>query len=93
MRDAVIPVEVFCSSSPRVAEARYNGLTHPADLPAFDQCIKDHFAGRSEYVDVEHRIRAKSGDWKWILTRGKVVERDGRNHPLRVVGTILDITE
>ncbi|MEW6533398.1 MAG: PAS domain-containing protein [Thermodesulfobacteriota bacterium] len=44
-------------------------------------------------MDVEHRIRAKSGDWKWILTRGKVVERDDRNHPVRVVGTILDIAE
>lgn len=68
-------------------------LVHPADLPLFRQSIKHHFAGLSEYLDVELRARCKSGEWKWVLTRGKVAERDQEDKPLRLVGTILDITE
>jgi PAS domain-containing protein len=44
-------------------------------------------------MDVEHRARCWSGDWKWLLSRGKVVERDSAGKPVRMVGTILDITE
>jgi PAS domain S-box-containing protein len=33
------------------------------------------------------------GDWKWILARGSVVERDKDGKPLRVAGTYIDITE
>lgn len=68
-------------------------LVHPADAPMFQRSIDDHFAGLSEYLDVEHRIRCKSGEWKWVLSRGKVVDRDDNGKPVRLIGTILDITE
>ncbi|MEW6531142.1 MAG: PAS domain-containing protein [Thermodesulfobacteriota bacterium] len=83
----------YAAGEVRQHQDSWRKLTHPADLPVFDRCVRNHFTGESEHVDVEHRIRAKSGDWKWILTRGRVVERDDRNHPVRVVGTILDVTE
>ncbi|MBA4150845.1 MAG: PAS domain S-box protein [Verrucomicrobia bacterium] len=38
-------------------------------------------------------LRAKSGEWKWILSRGRIIERDQEGHPVRSVGTHLDITE
>ena len=38
------------------------------------------------------RVRTKSGEWKWILARGKVVERDKDGRALRVTGTFLDIS-
>jgi two-component system cell cycle sensor histidine kinase PleC len=44
-------------------------------------------------LSVEYRIRNKSGDWVWVLDRGKVVERDGDGRPLRAVGTLTDITQ
>lgn len=68
-------------------------LVHAEDLPRFRQSIRDHFAGLSSFLDVELRGRCKSGDWKWLLTRGRVVERDGTGQPVRLLGTILDITE
>ncbi len=39
------------------------------------------------------RIRTKSGEWKWILSRGKVVERDQDGRAARMTGTYLDISE
>jgi PAS domain S-box-containing protein len=67
-------------------------LVHPDEQPAVlaDEKLirggKDHFA-------IEFRMKAKSGEWKWILDRGKVVARDpGTGAPRRVVGTHTDIT-
>jgi len=65
---------------------------HPDDLPGVlaDEKLmeegKDHFSH-------EFRMRAKSGEWKWILDRGKVVARDpATGRPLRLSGTHTDIT-
>jgi PAS domain S-box-containing protein len=41
----------------------------------------------------EKRLRHKSGDWIWVLDRGRVIARDGDGKPLRACGTHLDITE
>ncbi|MEY6433400.1 PAS domain S-box protein [Thioalkalicoccus limnaeus] len=45
-----------------------------------------------EQFRIECRLRAKGGDWRWILGRGQVVARDGEGRALRVVGTLSDIT-
>ena len=46
----------------------------------------------SEYA-VEHRVRTRDGGWIWILSRGKVVERDpASGRALRMAGTNIDIT-
>ena len=39
------------------------------------------------------RIQSKTGEWKWILSKGKVVEHDSNGKPLRITGTTLDITD
>ena len=38
-------------------------------------------------------MRTRSGEWKWILSRGKVVERDEHGRALRMTGTNADISE
>lgn len=42
---------------------------------------------------IEFRMAAKLIPWKWILARGKLVKRDAHGKPLRVIGTLTDITE
>ena len=39
------------------------------------------------------RMRTKANVWKWILNRGKAVNRDTSGKALRMVGTYVDITE
>src|SRR5262249_45215946 len=41
----------------------------------------------------EHRVRTPQNQWKWILSRGRVVSRSHDGRALRMVGTTLDITE
>lgn len=71
----------------------WKDMIHPADAPLANRIAADHEAGRTPFFKVEHRLRAKSGDWKWILNWGKVVERDGEGRPVRATGIHLDITE
>ncbi|EIC22283.1 PAS domain S-box, partial [Thiorhodovibrio frisius] len=44
-------------------------------------------------ITLEHQLRTKTGDYRWILGRGKVMERASDGTPIRVVGTHVDITE
>ena len=68
-------------------------LSHPEDLAAAERSLAIHFEGKTEYFEVEGRMRHKDGRWIWILDRGKVVERDAAGHPLKMYGTHMDITE
>ncbi|UVE18733.1 diguanylate cyclase [Pseudomonas sp. LS44] len=65
---------------------------HPADIAYVRATIQAHFELRSPIYDVEHRIRCKDGSYKWVCSRGKVVERDSDGNPLRMIGTTTDIT-
>ena len=67
-------------------------IVHPEDWPLLEQRLSDHFEGRVPEFESEHRVRTKSGDWLWVLARGKVFERDEHGRPMRMAGTALDIT-
>ncbi|MBD2355795.1 response regulator [Tolypothrix sp. FACHB-123] len=69
-----------------------NRLIHPEDQGLVQQRLIDHIKGRTPYYEAEVRLLTKSGEWKWILDRGKLVNRDFREKFLRMVGTHLDIT-
>jgi len=68
-------------------------MIHPDDKPEVMKVLREHLKGRTATYETEHRVRTRSGDWLWILDRGKVVERDDIGRPLRTVGTITDISE
>jgi PAS domain S-box-containing protein len=71
----------------------WNQLVHPDDLSTTIARLNDHLEGRAPLFNVEQRLRMKSGDWKWIQTRGKVTARDANGRALRMTGTHTDITE
>jgi len=71
----------------------WSDRVHPGDLPRCWAIINDHLAGQSPDFTLEHRMRAKDGSWRWILDRGKVVERDEDGRARRIIGTHTDITE
>ncbi|MBF0526234.1 MAG: PAS domain S-box protein [Deltaproteobacteria bacterium] len=67
-------------------------LLHPDDREGAIQKLESCIYGASSY-EVEFRLKTKSGEWRWILGRGKVVEREADGRALRIVGTYFDITE
>ncbi|MBD2363725.1 PAS domain S-box protein [Anabaena minutissima FACHB-250] len=68
-------------------------LIHPQDLPAVKSAIHAHLHGMTSVYEMEFRIRCASGEWKWLQSRGQIVERDEQGAPLRMTGTNKDITE
>lgn len=69
------------------------GLIHPEDAPAVMKRLGEHLEGSVFQYSVEYRMKTRSGDWKWVLDRGKVVERDREGRPLRMTGTTTDVTD
>ena len=72
--------------------AAHHKLVHPDDRAEFEASNQAHLMGAVSYFQHEHRIQSKSGDWIWVLDRGKVVSRSTEGRPLRMVGTHTDIT-
>lgn len=68
-------------------------LVHPDDLPRVTEALQEHLEGRSPLYETTHRMRAQDGSWRWILDRGKVVDRDAEGKPLRATGIHQDVTE
>jgi PAS domain S-box-containing protein len=66
---------------------------HPDDLPAFLGIQEALGKSRDNILSAEYRIKAKDGTWRWMNSRGKVLERRADGTPLRAAGTHTDITE
>lgn len=66
---------------------------HPDDRQFVFQSLDEHFAGQKDSLEIEYRLRTKSGGYKWVLGRGKVVAFNEDGSPARVIGTNIDITD
>jgi PAS domain S-box-containing protein len=73
--------------------ASWEQLVHPEDLRPAVAALNAHLEGKKPTYEVEFRMLTKSGEWKWILAQGKVMERDGSANPLRMTGTHIDISD
>ncbi len=74
------------------AEEWRRTMVHPDDLANLDHALAEHLAGHTEHFEVEHRVRGRDDEWTWVLSRGKVVERDESGKALRICGTERDIS-
>lgn len=71
---------------------RWDKIVHPDDLPKYYSDIQEHFDNKIPYYENYHRVMTSSGNYKWILDRGKVIARDENGKPLRVIGTHTDVS-
>ncbi len=67
-------------------------LVHPDDREDVRQAIQRAFKGASGMYSAQHRVRTASGEWIWIESHGKVVERSESGRAARMTGTNADIT-
>ena len=65
---------------------------HPEDMAAVQKDLDRHLLGETPVYLNEHRMLCKDGTYKWILDRGKVIERDQDKKPKRVIGIHTDIS-
>jgi PAS domain S-box-containing protein len=66
---------------------------HPDDQRDFADGVAEHLSGKTCTFECEYRVQLADGTWRWILDRGRVIERDERGTALRMVGAERDITE
>jgi rsbT co-antagonist protein RsbR len=68
-------------------------LIHPDDAAEANRFFHDYLAGNTTEFVFEHRLRHKSGTWKWVLSRGKAIDYTSQGQPSRLAGLMTDITE
>lgn len=71
----------------------FEELIHPEDKKHFLQRNQECIEGKTKVYSAEFRLKTRSGKWKWILGRGKVVSRDSAGKAIRFLGTHVDISE
>lgn len=70
----------------------FSDLLHPLDKKAVMQRLQSCLDGKGAYRS-EHRMQLSDGRVVWVLDRGDVVERHADGSPLRMVGSVTDISE
>ncbi len=83
----------YSHSTPRIAVTSHHEWVHPDDQDPMIEQWELHLSGKLENFEMEYRLKTENGSWKWVLDRGKVVRRDPAGKPLRVLGTLSDISE
>ncbi|HEY6940592.1 two-component regulator propeller domain-containing protein [Dokdonella sp.] len=71
--------------------ATYRPFVHPDDLERFERALGAHLSGRLPTFEASYRTQDTRHDWVWVLTRGRVVQRDDTGRAQRMSGTTSDI--
>jgi diguanylate cyclase (GGDEF)-like protein/PAS domain S-box-containing protein len=70
----------------------WRSLVHPEDINRVQAGIRDHVVGATPMFESVHRMRHRSGEWRWVQSRAKaLLDEHGRMR--RLVGVEHDITE
>ena len=66
---------------------------HPEDVAHVSETVRQQNSGELEDVTYVYRERNRTGDWIWILARGRCIEWQADGTPKRIIGTDTDITD
>jgi PAS domain S-box-containing protein len=67
-------------------------MIHPNDVGPSEAAVHRAIEEHSSFT-IEFRFKAKSGEWLWIMSRGKAAELDADGSAVRVAGSHSDITQ
>ncbi|MBQ4810883.1 tetratricopeptide repeat protein [Pseudoalteromonas luteoviolacea] len=87
-RDLRLPNEYIGTDLDKI-----KSVVHPDDFTHLQACFSQHLAGKIDFYEVSYRVMTQTGDWLWVLDRGKVTARSEDGVALRVSGTIKDISQ
>lgn len=73
--------------------SHWETLVHWEDREQIRALFENYLNGSIDSHDLEIRMYTRLGKTIWVWSRGKVVERDENDLPIRVIGTHIDITE
>lgn len=70
----------------------WKSLIHPDDLYQVKSKLDEHLQGKTNLYSSKHRVKCKDEEYKWIIEQGKVIERDDKGDPLRMIANQNDIS-
>lgn len=68
-----------------------NGI-HSDDRDRVEEQLQACLVGHAVDYEAELRVKTGTGEWTWVLERGRVIERDAQGKPVRMAGIEIDIT-
>ena len=66
---------------------------HPEDYSKSMEAMRNHLYGKAEVYEVEYRIRAKDGSYRWYYDRGRITQYGDDGKPVFLAGIVFDITD
>jgi PAS domain S-box-containing protein len=73
--------------------AFFASTVHAGDLPRVRRTIDAHLKAEVDLIELEFRLNSDKVPERWLSVRGRAVERSADGTPLRVVGTLADVSE
>jgi PAS domain S-box-containing protein len=76
-----------------MSASQFEELVHPDDRHiVFLPNTKASPTRGDGLIEIEFRMRHADGSWRWVLSRGRVVQRDDQGDATQIVGVHMDIT-
>ncbi|WP_457444899.1 PAS domain-containing protein [Roseateles sp. P5_E4] len=66
---------------------------HPADLEGMLAAMSAHARGSQPSYEARFRLRSNGSGYRVVHSRGRVIERNAEGRAVRMVGTMIDLTE
>ena len=70
----------------------WSALFHPDDLAPTQAAVLAYLRNPKGTFIVSFRMRDKQGRWRWLVSRGKSIQKDERGRVLRMIGIHYDET-
>jgi diguanylate cyclase (GGDEF)-like protein/PAS domain S-box-containing protein len=75
-----------------ISVSTWERLCHPKDRKKVFTLLEEYFHRGHEQFETEYRMKHKNGSWLWVAARGKIVAYDTAGKPVRITGTVSDIS-
>lgn len=82
----------ICDANGKDSDLEWRERIHPDDREEVEALDAECIAGRIERSEAKFRMRVGDNDWRWMRSILRVTERDEQGDPVRVLGTMIDIT-
>ncbi|WP_254843556.1 EAL domain-containing protein [Shewanella sp. UCD-KL21] len=70
----------------------WEALLHPDDKKAVVAALNNYLQGKTRHYESVHRMLNKANDYIWVLDRGQIIQWDELGKPIRVIGSINDVS-
>ena len=83
----------YSSSDFEKGDDPFEILMHPDDKEQVTSTLDEHGKSDVDEYEKEFRLKSKSGEYRWIRSKGKVTARDENTLGVNMTGVHMDITE